>query len=245
MHPGRSIIASILVLAAVVAATPVHAQTGDEASEASREEARALFVAGSAAVDAGRWADAVGSFERAYQLTRAPSALYNLALSLRALGRHREARDAFARLLGEHDVPEGELRSSAEQMRREEAARVAVLALVGLEEQAPTALRFDGRDVDVGGRATLELETDAGSHTLVAEREGDERFLWEGRLQDGERQVLRIAFPSRPAAGDDTALHVVLVVVGVAALAAGGGVLGWSLQESAQLVPTYEQRVNL
>ena len=32
------------------------------------EEARALFVAGSAAVEGGRWSDAVDSFERAYAL---------------------------------------------------------------------------------------------------------------------------------------------------------------------------------
>lgn len=229
-----------LVLPLLLGAAAARAQPR-ELSDAEREEARALFVAGSAAVESGRWADAVGSFERAYQLTRAPSALYNLAVALRALGRHREARDAFARLLGEHELDDS-MRARATTMRQEEAARVAVLELVGLDDRPGTTLRFDGRDVPDPGERPVRIETDAGSHTLIAERAGFERFVWQGTLGDGAHETVRIAL--RPS-GDDTAVHVVLVVTAVVALAAGGAVLGWVLHEDAQVAPRYPQRVTL
>src|SRR5690606_36962585 len=97
------------------------------------DEARSLFIDGSGDVEGFRWADAIPKFERSYALSCAPSALYNLAMALRALGRHRDARDAFDRLLGDHPDFSGELRELAVRYRREEAARVAVLLLAGID----------------------------------------------------------------------------------------------------------------
>ncbi len=210
------------------------------------EEARALFVAGSAAIENGRWSDAVSSFERAYAITGAPSALFNRAFALRALGRHREARDDFARLLTEHDL-EASMRTDAERYLAEERARVAVLELAGLAE-VPHALRLDGRDLADAGDRPLRLDLDAGEHSLTAEREGYEPFRWEGTLADGERRRLDVvlqplALTLEAPRGDDTAVHVVIVVAVIAALAAGGAVLGWTLQESAQVQPLYDRRV--
>ena len=219
--------------------------TQRELTAAEREEARALFVAGSAAVESGRWADAVSSFERAYVLTGAPSALYNLALALRALGRHREARDAFDRLLREHTIDDPALRAEAEQMRADEAVRVAVLELVGLEDGVEHSVRLDGREIEDRGQRPLEVESDAGTHTLVAEREGHRPFVWEGSLADGARRSVRVLFQplTTASAGDDTAVHVVIVVAVVAALAPGGAVLAWALHEEAQVQPLYPQQV--
>lgn len=216
-----------------------------ELDPAEREEARALFRAGSAAVEGGRWADAVSSFERAYELTGARSALYNLAMALRALGRHRDARDAFARLLRDHEIEDAELRRTAEQMRDEESARVAVLELVGLDETARHAIRFDGREVPDSGQRPVEIETDAGRHSLLADREGFSQFVWEGALGDGQRLSVRALFQplATTARGDDTALHVVLVVAAIAAVGAGAGVVGWYLQEQAQVQPRFPMRV--
>ncbi len=241
------IVAALIVVALAASSLPAsaHAQ-GRDVDDAERDEARALFVAGSAAVDGGRWADAVASFERAYALTDAPSALYNLAIALRALGRHREARDAFARLLERHTIDE-DLRATATQMRHGEAARVAVLELVGLDEDAPHAVRFDGRDVagaDEARRARrpIVIETDAGAHTLVAERDGFQPFVWEGTLDDGQRRSVRAVF-QQLGRGDDTALHVVLVAAAVAAVVVGGAVLGWYVHEEAQVRPLFPMQV--
>ena len=54
-----------------------------QTSAPDREEARALFAAGQAAVDGGRWTDALDAFHRAYELTHAPSA--KLANAFRAM----------------------------------------------------------------------------------------------------------------------------------------------------------------
>ncbi|WP_053238430.1 tetratricopeptide repeat protein [Sandaracinus amylolyticus] len=239
------VFASLLFVVALLAPSLTRAQAARELSPAEVEEARALFVAGSAAVESGRWADAVSSFERAYEITGAPSALYNLGLALRALGRHRDARDAFDRLLTAHTLDDAELRREVEQMRTEEAARVAVLELVGLDADARHAIRFDGRDVADDGARPLDVETDAGAHTLIAEREGFRPFVWEGELADGERRAVRALFEpvATASASDDTALHVVLVVSAIAAVAAGGAILGYVLYEDAQVRPLYDQRV--
>ncbi len=247
-HPVILLAAILAAIAAAVMAssTPAFAQPRErELDPAEREEARALFVAGSAAVEGGRWADAVSSFERAYELTGARSALYNLAMALRALGRHRDARDAFVRLLRDHEITDADLRRTAEQMRDEEAARVAVLELVGLDDTARHAIRFDGREVDDTGARPIAIETDAGRHSLLADREGYSQFVWEGQLTDGQHVSVRALFQpvTRVGASDDTALHVVLVVATIAAVVAGGAAIGYLVYEGAQVRPLYPQQV--
>lgn len=244
MTPAR-LLALLCLLTASIAATTAAAQER-ELEPAEREEARALFAAGAAAVDGGRWADAIRSFERAYELTGAPSALYNLGLAFRALGRHRESRDAFDRLLRDHDL-EGSARADAQHLRDEEAARVAVLELVGLAEDARHAIRLDGRDVIDSGQRPVRVEADAGPHTLVTELTGFRPFVWEGTLSDGEH--LRVSVLLSPdagpivAAGDDTAVHWVIALAVGAAVIAGGAVGGYYAWDAAQVRPLYDQRV--
>jgi tetratricopeptide (TPR) repeat protein len=244
----RTCLLVVSVIVAVAASSDVAEAQRADLSPTEIEEARALFVAGSAAIENGRWSDAVSSFERAYAITHAPSALFNRAFSLRALGRHREARDDFARLLADHEL-EASMRSDAERYLREERARVAVIELAGLAD-VPHALRLDGRDVTDPGDRPITIDTDAGEHAITAEREGYEPFRWEGTLSDGERrrldvvlQPLALALGPEAPRGDDTAVHVVIVIAVLVALAAGGGVLGWYLQESAQVQPRYMRQV--
>ncbi len=227
----------ILALAALLPASAL-AQGGGRCGELSpteMEEARALFIAGSAAVEAGRWSDAVASYERAYQLSCAPSALYNLAMAYRALGRHRDARDAFDRLMALHPDLNADLRVNAQQFRREEASRVAVLELVGIDPDARTEISFDGRAVPDEGQRPVVVETDAGSHSLVARLPEHQPFVWEGALSDGQRETVQAVFRPIPT-GDDT-VAVVLLVVGAVALVGGGVALAVLLQEDAQLQP--------
>src|SRR5262249_33702379 len=124
---------SALLTASTAVAAP-HRIPGptSKPSDASIEEARARFSAGNRAVDAGRWADALADFERAYALSGVPAALFNAATTLRALGRHVEARDAFDQLLDAHPDLDPTERDRARAMRSEEQARVATLSLVGL-----------------------------------------------------------------------------------------------------------------
>jgi hypothetical protein len=206
------------------------------ASPSDVERARALFIDGSQDVEGYRWADAIPKFEEAYALSCASSALYNLAMALRALGRHREARDAFDRLIANHPDLGGELRSNAEQYRREEAARVAVLLLAGIEPDVRPEISFDGEEVTDDGARPLRIETDAGAHSLVAQIAAHQPFLWEGRVGDGQTETIDLRFVPLPQGGGVDVLPIILGIA--AALLVGAGIgLGVFLWDDAQVRP--------
>lgn len=86
--------------------TRVEAQ--DAATDTDR--ARALYLDGSTAAEEARWTDALRLFQESYDLSHNPAALFNVATTLRAVGRHRESRDALDRLLRDHSELPDELR---------------------------------------------------------------------------------------------------------------------------------------
>jgi tetratricopeptide (TPR) repeat protein len=235
-----------LALVLTLHASSARAQGGGcNPTDEDLEEAQALFIAGSAAVDSGRWADAIDSFERAYALSCRVAALYNLAMALRALGRHREARDTFDRLVRVHpDIPD-ELRQTVANFRREEANRVAVLELAGVEPDLSPEISFDGRAVPDEGERPIVVETDAGSHSLVARIPEHQPFLWEGELRDGQRERIDVIFEPVPTAEGGLDPFVIIgpvlaaVVIGVAI---GVGVY---LQDDAQLQPLSDRTVTV
>lgn len=108
-----------LVGMAWTAPAPVSAQalqdpaTEEELAEA---EARALFNAAVAAYDAGRYEDALDSFERAYQRSQRPALLYNMGQCYDRLRRDEEAVDAFERYLTA--MPGADNRAQVEQRIR-------------------------------------------------------------------------------------------------------------------------------
>ena len=222
----------LLVLAAAFfALSPSQglAQSEDD----DREQARAEFVAGSEAATAGRWADSLEHFQRAYLMSGVPTALYNAAMALRALGRHREARDAFQRVVDSHgDSPAAE---PSREKAEEEAARVAVLTLAGLDPDADYDIRVNGREQETSRGSELEIETDPGQTGLQASREGYEAWTWEGRLSDGERQTLQVEMVEIEV--ETTSVFkspIFWIIAGAVVVGAGVGV-GLFLQNNAQL----------
>lgn len=207
-------------------------------SESDVEEARSLFVAGSAAIEAGRWADAVDSFRRSYEVSGVPAALYNMAMALRALGRHREARDAFVILIDEHgpDLPVEMMRNGL-VLRREEAERVATLVLEGLAAEPRHGITFDGSDVQDGGERPLAIETDAGTHSLVVRLDGHRAFLWDGALGDGERLALAVTLAPEVAPRRGVLRRPAFWIVTGVVLLAGAAVGLWLWDRSQQLDP--------
>lgn len=210
--------------------------------QASLDEARALFLAGSSAVEAGRWSDALSNFERSYALSGVAAALYNAATALRALGRHREARDAFVALFRNHPELDDETSASARTMLAEERSRVAVLSLTGLPEN-DVIVRFDEAQTPDLGERPMTIETDAGEHNLRVERAQHEPFLWSGILTDGQREEVRVVLTPI----DDSGFFgstVFWILTGVVVLGAGAGV-GYYLYDDAQLDPSSPNVINL
>jgi tetratricopeptide (TPR) repeat protein len=234
---GRAI-GAVSIVVVLTSVSSAHAQgCAGGSSPEELAEARQLFVSGSADVDAGRWSDAIAKFDRAYSLSCAPSALYNLAMALRALGRHRDARDAFDRLLREHPNLTGELRTNGTNYREEEATRVAVLILAGIDANVSPELHFDGETLADSGARPIQIETDAGSHSFTAQIPEHQPFLWEGRLSDGQHEMVQVTFA--PLAAREEMDWVVPVIIGVAAAAVVGLAIGvgYYLYDSAQIRP--------
>jgi hypothetical protein len=238
-----------LAFSLVLFGSSAHAQSTEVA------EARALFQAGEAAVEAGRWADAVDSFRRAYELSNVPAALFNLGYALRALGRHREARDAFAELLREHPRFDRELREEARRYRAEAETRIAILLLQGLDPRTRYALRFDGRPLTDDGRRPVSLEADPGAHTLTVRLEDRPPFVWEGDVSPGARLEIDVEFPSVATNGNgelvitedpidppdeegsvvESPWFWILISVGV--LGAGAAIAGYLIWDGMQVDP--------
>jgi hypothetical protein len=213
-------------------------------------EGRAAYARGLAAADEVRWGDALREFERAYALARVPSALFNVATTLRALGRHVEARDTLTRLLRDHEL-DAETQAEAARLLREESTRVARLRVSGLPAIDRLELRLDGRLTPLGTARPLELSVDAGAHVVEASAPAHTAARWEGTLVDGAVEDITLtptplALPRptpapapapapRASGGSSAWIWITLAVVVVAG--AGVGV-GLYLQDDAQLDPT-------
>lgn len=243
----------VSMVVCVAVASPAAAQ-----SDADREQARALFAAGQAAVDAGRWTDALDAFRHAYELTHVPSALFNAAFALRALGRYREAETSFVELLA-LEATRPAMRTEAEGYLAEVRERIAHLSLEGLPPGAQPVIRLDATPVVDGGERPLVLPADPGHHLLDVTLEGHQRFEWAGDLTAGQTLPLQVSLPflleddlGPAAAPAPSGPHSIIeeawfwVVIGVVVVGAAGGIVGGVLaDQAAQLQPMSSMPVHL
>ena len=220
------------LLAIAIGLVPATA-LGQPRPSADIERARAQFERGVAAVQRSEWSVALGAFEESYRLAGRGSSLYNIATTLRAMGRHAAARDAFDRLLSEHDDLDPEMQANAESLREEEAARVATLVLEDVPPSEEAAVRVDGESIAEDHGDTVELDLDAGSHYVEAiDFEDGASFRWEGELAGGARTVVEISLTGGEGGGfwSGPIPWVVLGVIVVAGAVLGGFLYYDSLQ---------------
>lgn len=104
---------TLVVLSALLSFCPAHAlaQASSDAAEADADteaaeaQARILYAAGEAEFAAGRYAEALGPFVQAYELTSHPALLYNIGICHERLGQDEEALRYYERYLEEdHDA---------------------------------------------------------------------------------------------------------------------------------------------
>lgn len=139
---GRSVLAAaallVVVLSAVLSATPALAQDSQTVAEA-----RSVFTAGQVAFDAGRYADALVYFRRSYSLSRRPELLFNIALCQDRLRNDDAATTAYTRYLAEmpsaSNRAEVERRLAAMQLARERRAAEAAAAVDVSPERVASA----------------------------------------------------------------------------------------------------------
>jgi len=215
------------VLVGIGCVSPAFAQDEEAPEEeAYDEEARMLFEAGRRAFDDGRFEEALGHFQRAYELSGRPQLLFNVASAFDRLGRKREGAEWYGRYLEE--APDAPNRNFAERrieiLEREadederaaaEAAAAAAAAAAAQEERSlvgPIALLAGG-----GAAAVTALATGLVANKIYADLESQcpEGFC-DDSLRDDADRMDRLAIVTD-----------VLLVVAVGALT--GGVLWWVL----------------
>lgn len=212
-----------------------------EPSEEAVTEARALYARGSEAAEEQRWSDAIDHFERSYSLSGAAVALYSLGYTLRAVGRFRDARDAFDQLLEDPSVDD-DLRAQATPLREEVADKVAVLSLGGLELHDDARVQLDAVEVEDTGQRPLPVETDPGEHALRVDAPGFAPFEWRGSLGGGDRLTVRVELE---AASTPWYQSPWLWVGAGTALVIAGIITAVIVQGNAQLDPRTEYHLEL
>src|SRR5690606_28214609 len=111
-----------ILLSLSISAASAHAQ--------DHEAARQHFEEGVRLLEDSRFAAAARELEASLELRDSPSALYNLALAYRGLGRYKKAIELFQRFLKSADDPElARMRTSVEEELSELEAGLARLTL--------------------------------------------------------------------------------------------------------------------
>lgn len=128
--------------------------TPDQATAARDAEGRGLFEAGRAAFEDGRYEDAVGYFDRAYQLSHRAQLLYNIGSAYDRLRRDAEALAAFEQYVRE--LPDAaNVREVEARMR---VLREAVAEHTTAEPDASETV-VDVPEQDTGAVASVGSET--------------------------------------------------------------------------------------
>ncbi|HJL01621.1 MAG TPA: PEGA domain-containing protein [Polyangiaceae bacterium LLY-WYZ-15_(1-7)] len=183
-----------LVLLGALAPGPLAAQDAED----EEAQARELFIEGAHAYQAEDYDTALEAFTRSYAIRPVPVVLFNLAQTLRFLGRAAEAVDAFDRYLEtEDEVPE----------ERRVAIEDAVAELRA--ELAPVRLIVDtpGVEVRVGERLLgtspfpERVWVTPGSRRFEATKENHEPATRTVELRAGEEATVRLAPQALPAEG--------------------------------------------
>ncbi len=210
------------------------ARPDGEPTEADLERALGLYEDATAELDAARWADAARLFAEVYRLSGLAAALFNHATALRSLGRHRDARDAFRQLLGQHPELSDERRSDAEARMREEAGRVALVLVAGLDDAPNARVTFDGAAVPALSHP-VEIETDPGPHAVGVQRPGFSPWRRELTLGDGERETVRVELEALDT--EEVYESPWFWTILGAVLLGGGIAIGLLVQDGVQLEP--------
>ena len=143
------------LISAVLTALVVPTARGQGAMD---DEARALFNAGRVAFDDARYADALGHFRRAHELSGRTELLYNIGLAADRLRRDEEALEAFEAYLRElPDSPRSDDIRARVEILRETLARHAS------ETPEPTATVEPPSDDGSSGDGTSADTTSMGT----------------------------------------------------------------------------------
>lgn len=139
-----------------------------QGANTSHEGPREWFDRGLAALDAGRFDDAIRAFERSYALRPSPVVLYNLGLALRGTGRIREAVSALERFA--QRPADGTTAAQLSAVQQEITRLRSSLATLELDvtPRAARAVIDAGEVLPTRG----SVQVDPGTHTVSLSLDG-------------------------------------------------------------------------
>ncbi len=165
-----------------------HANLALAQSDPGRDaEARGLFEAGRAAFDQGRYPDALGYFDRAYQLSKRPQLLYNIGQVHDRLRHDEEALQAFQQYL--RQVPGAENRTEVEH--RIDALRQAMFGTLHFTLTPSSAqVWIDGEAKTLDNTGRIQITT--GSHEILVRAVGHSELRQRMNVRGGDMIELPI-----------------------------------------------------
>lgn len=198
-HTVAAIVASSLLGAPGLAAAQ---------SDEDKAAARALALQGIAALNAGKYADALDLVSRAEQLFHAPPHLLSIARSQAGLGRLVAAQETYLRLVREELAPTAPSAfKKAQQTARDELAAIEPkiaqlrISLDGAGSRKVT-VKMDDQPVSPALLGVYR-PVDPGKHEVVAAAAGQSPVRGSVELKEGEQKELKLAIPEGPAAPAD------------------------------------------
>ncbi len=198
---------------------PPQAPQAPTPSEADVAEGRQHFDRGVLLFDRGDNDGALVEFRRAWELSRRPTVLFNIAATCQALRRYGEAIEALERFLA--DAP-----SDMRRQRRDAETNLAELrqlvARVEITVQpADATLTLDGRIVRAGTSVVLG----PGTHRADVARDGYRTRTEEFSLTSGENRALHFTLAplgAVPAGASESTVAVLGTPPGASATLDGG-----------------------
>jgi PEGA domain len=166
---------ALLVIAFASIATPARAQTGPPPTSLSQSlqgEAKEAYDSGNLLVSNGDFAGALTKLRQAYEASKDPRLLYEMALCEKELRRYAPMQSLLERYLREAEgtIPE-DIRAAVEQALVAIKSLVATVTVTAIEPEATVLV-----DGEVVGMTPLPapLILDLGKHTIVAKKAGFE-----------------------------------------------------------------------
>lgn len=191
-----------LALCALAAFAPsagfAQAQPAEPPTEAQLAEARTHFDRGVILFDGGDNDGALVEFRRAYELSRRPTVLFNIAATCQALRRYGDAIEALRRFLAESTEEQRRQRRDAERTLHNLEELIAHLQVIVTPPDA--TLQVDGR-VQPPGAALI---VGPGTHRVQVSRDGRRTHLEEVTITSGETRELRVNLAPMDGSGTDT-----------------------------------------
>jgi hypothetical protein len=169
---------------------------GSGPSATTQRRAKAKFEEGLALSDEAKWSEALAAFRESNELVPVAVVQFNIAVTLRALGRYVEAKRSAQKTLddigsGQLTIKQPKMKTDVEGVLKECAGKVALVALKVTPEEGK--VEADGAEPEKlpDGR----IEVDPGRHVFVVSAPGYQTTTVTQTIESGETEVVLNAPP--------------------------------------------------